>query len=126
MSLRRQIILFTAIALCLAAAIVVFYNVDPSQSQIVPKCPFKLLTGLDCPSCGSQRALHALLHGHVLTALRFNPFLILSLPYLITVMWGYARFLPGSAAMRRIFHHYYALIIYVILFCIWWILRNIL
>lgn len=62
-----------------AAALILFFC-DPGQVPIYPTCMFHQITGLDCPGCGSLRALHHLLHGEVGTALRFNAFLILSLP----------------------------------------------
>lgn len=34
------------------------------QNHLLP-CPFKQLTGIDCPGCGFQRALIALLRGHL-------------------------------------------------------------
>lgn len=40
------------------------------------------LTGLWCPGCGSQRALHALLHGHVGTAIGLNVLMMCALPLL--------------------------------------------
>ena len=46
---------------------------DPnSTASWYPQCPFKALTGLDCPGCGVTRALHALLTGHPLRALDHN------------------------------------------------------
>ena len=48
-----------------------------------PRCPFLLLTGLYCPGCGSQRAVHALLHGQVARAAGLNLLAaVLSLPIL--------------------------------------------
>lgn len=41
---------------------------------------FRLLTGWDCPGCGSQRALHALLHGRVADAWAFNPYVFFAVP----------------------------------------------
>ena len=38
-----------------------------------PKCPFLTLTGLPCVSCGATRSTIAFLHGHFLSALRWNP-----------------------------------------------------
>lgn len=122
----RRSVVIAVIAAVAVGVMVVFYLLDPAQSEFMPKCAFKLLTGLDCPSCGSQRAVHAVLHGDFPTALSFNPFLVLSIPYFIAVMWGYAVFIPGSAAVRRIAHHRYAMLSYVALFCIWWIARNLL
>ncbi|MFD1140618.1 DUF2752 domain-containing protein [Larkinella insperata] len=56
---------------------------NPAQVSFFPPCPFKLLTGLECPGCGSQRCLHQLLHGRVGQAFSYNPLLVLSLPYLL-------------------------------------------
>ncbi len=42
-------------------------------------CLFRRFTGLSCPTCGTQRALFALLHGDPLTAWHFN-YLCLSSP----------------------------------------------
>jgi hypothetical protein len=53
----------------------VLYTFPPVTAGFYPQCLFHQLTGLDCPGCGTTRALHALLHGRVLEALRFNPFL---------------------------------------------------
>ena len=62
---------------------------DPSRGGF-PACPLHSLTGLNCPGCGTQRALHALLHGHVGIALHDNAFAILALPVLLYafVMWA--------------------------------------
>lgn len=67
------------LALALATALILFFC-DPVRVPIYPQCVFHQVTGLDCPGCGSLRAMHALLHGNVAAALRFNAFLVLSLP----------------------------------------------
>jgi uncharacterized protein DUF2752 len=53
---------------------------DPSSHDFYPTCLFHKATGMYCPGCGSLRALHQLLHGHISTAFHFNPLLVLSLP----------------------------------------------
>ena len=59
-----------------------FYSiVNPHSNIFVPKCMFRLLTGYDCPACGIQRSLHALLNGDTVTVLRYNYFLLISIPY---------------------------------------------
>ena len=65
-------------------SLVVYFLFDPSSSGFFPKCPFYVLTGLKCPGCGSQRALHALLHLHVDRAFSENPLLVIAVPYLLT------------------------------------------
>jgi hypothetical protein len=66
-------------ATAVAAAIVLF-ACDPSRVPIYPVCLFHRLTGLNCPGCGSLRAMHQLLHGNVVAALHFNALLVVSLP----------------------------------------------
>ena len=56
------------------AATVFFFN--PSAHNFYPVCQFHRLTGLNCPGCGDTRALYALLHGHLATALRDNALLV--------------------------------------------------
>lgn len=63
----------------LAFAVWYYYTHDPSAG-FGPKCTFRLLTGYDCPGCGSQRAFHALLHGHVAQAWSFNPLVFFAVP----------------------------------------------
>jgi len=72
---------FGSLAIVAAAAAVLFLF-DPATAGIYPVCLFHRVTGLDCPGCGSLRALHQLLHGHLWTALRLNPFTVLSVPLL--------------------------------------------
>ena len=59
------------------AAVVYFFN--PTTHAFYPVCQFHRLTGLNCPGCGATRALYALLHGRVSTALRDNALFILGL-----------------------------------------------
>ncbi|MDE5695102.1 MAG: DUF2752 domain-containing protein [Alistipes sp.] len=100
----------------------VYYFVDPAGAVWMPKCPFRLLTGLDCPACGSQRALHAFLHGHWAEAWRCNPFLAVSLPYLFLV--GYTTFRTPVRGWLRFVQHPRVVRAYVVLIVLWWIFRN--
>jgi hypothetical protein len=59
----------------------VLYFFNPAESAFYPGCVFYKTTGLLCPGCGSLRALHQLLHGHILAALRFNALLVFSVPF---------------------------------------------
>ena len=63
------------------ALLLFYYFFDPQSYSFLIKCPFKTITGLDCPGCGSQRALHSLLHGELGKAFSYNPLFIIALPY---------------------------------------------
>jgi hypothetical protein len=60
--------------------------VDPNATGLYPTCPFLFITGAYCPGCGSLRAVHALAHGDVSTALARNP-LTVAFVVVLAVMW---------------------------------------
>lgn len=59
---------------------VMYAFLDPAQFSIFPRCVFHQITGLNCPGCGGQRAIHHLLHGDFSGALHFNALLVVLLP----------------------------------------------
>ena len=65
-----------------AAAVPVLYRYNPMLVHFYPRCPLYVMTGIYCPGCGALRAGHALLHGHVLTALDYNVLFVVALPFL--------------------------------------------
>nr|WP_051461318.1 DUF2752 domain-containing protein [Tomitella biformata] len=54
---------------------------------LMPKCPTKLLTGLDCPGCGGLRMTHDLLHGDFVGAAHSNAFLLSMIPVVVVLLW---------------------------------------
>ncbi len=112
--------------LLIAAIAVLLYTFDPLQHTLMPKCPFRLLTGLNCPGCGIQRALHAMLHGHWAEAARCNFYLVYAGPYALAFLvqrW----FMSGQLQQRvgAVLEHRYVVNFYIITFFIWLIARNI-
>jgi len=53
---------------------------DWLQNNLIP-CPFKKLTGIDCPGCGFQRAVIALLKGDLSQSLHLYP---AAIPFILT------------------------------------------
>lgn len=80
---------FGVLALGGAGAVLLLF-VDPNKpGNLLPKCPFKWLTGLNCPGCGGTRMVHALLHGDVVGAFHYNAVLLaLGVPLAV---WLFAR-----------------------------------
>ncbi|MBK8500480.1 MAG: DUF2752 domain-containing protein [Flavobacteriales bacterium] len=78
------------IGLLAISFLVVLWYYDPEQSLPYLPCPFHWLTGLYCPGCGSQRALHDLLHGRLGDAFGHNAALICAGP-LLGLQWGIGR-----------------------------------
>jgi len=64
------------------ALVALYFRLDPARYPF-PRCPVNWLTGLHCPGCGTQRALHALLHGNVAQAVGFNLLAALSAPVVV-------------------------------------------
>ncbi|PMC75827.1 hypothetical protein CJ197_06415 [Brachybacterium sp. UMB0905] len=59
----------------------------------VPLCLINHLTGIECPGCGAIRAVHAVLAGDLLMALRSNALTTLALPLVAAgfVLWTIRR-----------------------------------
>jgi hypothetical protein len=57
-------------AIAFAAAILLRF--PPERYGFYPQCPFHQLFNLQCPGCGTTRALVAMLHGDIAAAIHFN------------------------------------------------------
>lgn len=72
--------------------------VDPHRpGSVFPPCPFRLLTGWNCPACGGLRMIHDLLHGDWAAAAADNVFLLTGIPLLAAwILLGWRRGRPVS------------------------------
>jgi len=71
---------------------------NPATTGWIPPCPFHALTGLECPGCGSLRALHSLLHLNSMQALAYNPLTCVCLPFIAAWwLWHAGRAITGRA-----------------------------
>jgi hypothetical protein len=82
-SRKLPILALAAAALPIALACLLLFCFDPRRYHFYPPCFFHKTTGLLCAGCGCLRATHQLLHGHLVTAFRFNPLLVAMLPFLV-------------------------------------------
>lgn len=111
--------LIIAAVVCLLAFVWAF---DPVEGPAVyPRCLVKMLTGLDCPGCGSARALHAFLHGDVRAALMFNPWLPAVVLMILLALIGSFR----AGKIRNFIHSPLTLGVFIALSLGWMTLRNI-
>ncbi|MBK5720243.1 DUF2752 domain-containing protein [Dysgonomonas sp. Marseille-P4677] len=78
--MKKYLLLLLSILFPFAIVLVyyLFYNMTGDNAL----CSFREITGLECPGCGGQRALHLLLHGDILNAFRYNIFFLVALPFL--------------------------------------------
>jgi hypothetical protein len=53
------------------------------QNYLIP-CPFKKLTGIDCPGCGFQRSVLALFQGNLLQSIQLYP---ATIPFLAVILF---------------------------------------
>jgi hypothetical protein len=110
--------------LLLIAGAIYLFVFEPGRTGFFPVCLFRLLTGLTCPGCGTTRALHEIMHGHLLEAFMLNPLLLLALPLLLFAFVRYSLMvlrghIPRKNALPA--PYIYALFFIVVGF---WIFRN--
>lgn len=114
---------FTLLTIFILLALgVVYYKYDPSASLIYPKCPVMSLMGYPCPGCGSQRAIHSLLHLNLLDAIRYNFLVVLFIPIVFILLFA-SVFRTRFPKLYLLTHHpimAYGILVIVIL---WWVLR---
>ena len=100
-----------------------FYN--PSKSYLFPKCPFLTATGYYCTGCGSQRALHDLLHLDIKGVARHN---LLFIPAFLLIAYHWIRsYIPlkNKATLPDIIYHPKTPILLFAIITLFTILRNI-
>jgi Protein of unknown function (DUF2752) len=92
--------------------------VDPHRPDaLFPPCPFKLLTGWNCPACGGLRMAHDLLNGDLAAAVVDNVFLLVGIPALAAwIVWRYQR---GQRVMPTAM-----IAVVAVLAVTWTVLRN--
>lgn len=119
---------YIIIAVMVSLSCVVYYYIDPTQYLIMPKCPVKMITTLDCPGCGFQRALHAFLHGRFTEAIHYNLFLVYAIP--TTILWFIISTIAShsrrqSVKTKLIHFNRYIIYCYICCYFIWFAIRNI-
>ena len=122
----RQRLLILSLPLLLIALTIIYYRVSPTSSVFFPKCAFLMLTGLKCPGCGSQRAVHALLHADLASAFAHNALLVLSLPYLALLIGARLYvYLHPTSSLRSTLESPLAIRTYFVITIAFWIARNV-
>ena len=87
-SVARRLVPHVAAAGVLAAAAVAVVARDPHVPGSWGTCPVLALTGRYCPGCGSLRAVHDLLTGHLGAAVAENALAVAVLPLLVWTLVG--------------------------------------
>lgn len=121
--MRRPLIILLVAALLLVLGLV-YYALDPSSSTLFPRCTFLSLTGYKCPGCGSQRAVHALLHGDLVAAFRYNALLLIAIPWIALCLFAESRRTRNPRLYARL-NAPLLILLFLAMVLIWWLLRNI-
>lgn len=83
-----------------------------------PGCPFRMLTGWNCPGCGGLRMTHDVLHGDFAAAVVDNAFMLVALPLL--ALWLVLRWRSGRKLMPKP-----AVAVVIVATITWTIVRNV-
>jgi len=122
----RQLAIAAFVWLGLAAGGIFLFLFNPTSpaNQFFPRCPFLLVTGWQCPGCGSTRACYELLHLHPIAAFKFNPLMVLTLPFIVYGLMGFSRSVLTGQPHRRVFVPPLYLWAWLVLLIFFWIFRN--
>ena len=116
---------FFLICTAVIAISLLYFFIDARATRIFPKCPFHTLTGLFCPGCGSQRAVSALLHLDILSAMRNNVLLVAALPMMFYSAYASIVNTFGTKKVQqKLFYSVWFIRIVGIVVVAFWILRN--
>ena len=123
MSYRKVFLVFIWTAIF--AVTIILLKHKPEDAAFLPKCAFHGISGLHCPGCGAARAIHSILSGDILGALKNNLFLVLLAPTIFWLLildtarefWGFKpKLKPAPAAL---------LVLLFVLLVLYTVLRNI-
>ena len=121
-SVRKTVVAALVVAVVIAA-IAVYKFFDPMESSIFPKCVFYSVTGLKCPGCGTQRALHAMLAGNLAAAWHYNAFWVVMLP-VIALLLGAEGIRKRAPRLYVAVNSKWVVAAVLVAVVAWWIARN--
>ncbi|MBE8722147.1 DUF2752 domain-containing protein [Sphingobacterium pedocola] len=124
----KRLYFFVLVFLGLFGLLLLYKYVNPVEHVLFPKCPVKHMTGLDCPGCGGQRALHHLLNGEFKQAFAQNQLLFFLTPYI--AVGFYLQMVPkptlNELKLRKFLYGHRAIRILLTLIIAFTIIRNLL
>lgn len=115
----------TILAIAAAALLAVYFAADPSEQRWMPVCVLRQTTGVSCPGCGTQRAVHALLHGDIAAAWGFNALFVVMIPVVVFLVWVETQRRRRPQLYMRVYGKWTAVAAIAVL-AGWMLLRNLL
>lgn len=104
-----------------------YYLNDPEIANgegLFPKCPFYTITNLHCPGCGSQRAMHDIIHLRIGQALKHNVAIIVIVILLLSKVYAFLSKRYFKKYYYNLSHKSYFTYAIVVIVFAYWILRN--
>ncbi len=104
--ITERVVNFCVVTGALAGCLVLWWF-EPGQASYFPRCSTFQLTGMHCPGCGTQRAIHHLMNGRFLLAMHYNPLVVLKSPWIFVsgLFWTLRIWdLPGRDLGRRFYY----------------------
>lgn len=102
-------------------AILLYFSFNPESGLLFPKCPFNTYLGIYCSGCGSQRAIHDLLHLRIGEAISHN---LMLLPALFVIGQHLATKL-GIVKRESLINYRYSPLIILSVVLLFMVFRNI-
>ncbi|MDR1594877.1 MAG: DUF2752 domain-containing protein [Prevotellaceae bacterium] len=125
MTIKRNTIVISAVIL--TVGIMIVYGIfDPETTDFFPPCLFHKLTGFECPGCGTQRAVHSLLHLKVKQAFFYNSALFFAIPLVGLLI--YFEYFGGQTRFQKLYRFLSGtkfITGLLVIIIIYWIGRNI-
>lgn len=118
---RQKQIKYVLLGVSLIAAVLLFFKFNPSGQFFFPKCPIHQHLGVYCSGCGSQRAIHDLLHFRFLEAISHNLLLVPAL-FAIGIELFMRLIMPNK---KSLFYYKGTPIVAAVLIILFMVLRNI-
>ncbi len=112
----------TAIVI-LAVMMLFYFKFDPMEWRFMPRCIFHELTGFECAGCGTQRMLHAMLHGRWGDAWEANPLGVVAIPFIAFLLWLETRRTIRPDLYRKVYSRTFIISVGCVIVG-WTILRN--
>lgn len=116
----KKLVLLIGLGVLSVLAVLLYFSFNPEKGLFFPKCPSYQYLGIYCSGCGSQRAIHDLLHFRFGEAISHNLLLIPAL--FVLVQHGLVK--VKVLKTKSFLNYRYAPIIVLIIVLLFMFLRN--
>lgn len=101
--------------------LVVYFSIYLFLPYKIPLCWFKSITHINCPTCGLYRAFTALLQGHIITAISYNPLMLFLTIFLIIQLICTTLFKIKISLKAKVKEKHWILFFFIIAFIANWL-----